>query len=368
MNKSYFLAVLFFAFLAIPFAAHAHCAGKHFGKHPHCTDEEPPPPPPPPNANCTGVPDFPGFAYSLEVFGGKRGRDPGFELYLSSTDRSCSAMIYSTPEDMSINMSYRQNGTQGRMVWVAGEEVGLKRNSSDKGKSVVYLATFTVTDGVVSDFALSIAYRHPTEEPQWLPDAELSPDGNTAYFIFNDAAGFTINAIDLTSCTSECDSEIIAVATNEFYDLAMNTSGSRLYFTQLQDGLGFIDTVTSTIRYVLHPSDYPTTVSFLNLSVGQLASGNEALAVLYDNVNTIDIIDVGTCMANGSSASCFSTGESAIHRSGILGGRRTSFFGLDLLVQAPQTAEDGSNINLLDVDTLNSYIFVRGGKSADSAE
>ena len=94
MNKSYFLSVLFFTSLAMPFVSYAHCneTGKHSGNHPHCTDEEPPPPPPP--ANCTGVPDFPGFAYSKEVFGGKRGSSSGNELYLSSTDASCSVMIF----------------------------------------------------------------------------------------------------------------------------------------------------------------------------------------------------------------------------------------------------------------------------------
>jgi len=366
------LLVLFlFVILLKPVAGLAHCDGKHTGDHPHCAGEEPPPPPPP--ENCTGVAGFPGFAYSKEVYSGKQGRDPGFELYLASIDASCSVMIFSTPEDKSMNISYRQNGAKGQMVWVSGEEEGLKRKSSNKGKSVVNLATFAVIDGVVSDFNRSIVYRYPGEEPNWVPDAELSPDGNTAYFIVSDVAGNTINSIDLTSCTSECESEIIAAATNIFYSLAMNAPGSRLYFTQLQDGLGFIDTAASTIRYVLRPSDYSAEIEFQTLAVGQLASGHEALAVTYDNRDTegredVDIIDVDTCAANGSSASCFSTGESSTHWSGNLGGIGTSFFGFDLLVQAWQTPEDGANVYLFDVDTLSSFVFVAGGKWADSTE
>jgi Ca2+-binding RTX toxin-like protein len=36
MTKSYFLSVLFFSLLALPFVSYAHCKGNHTGDHPHC--------------------------------------------------------------------------------------------------------------------------------------------------------------------------------------------------------------------------------------------------------------------------------------------------------------------------------------------
>ena len=371
MNKLCYLSVLLLTSLVMPFASFAHCDGvKHSGNHPHCGGEEPPPPPP---ANCTGVAGFPGFAYSKEVIGGeviggKRGTDPGRDLYLSSTDASCSVMILSNRKDIGWIMRYRQNGSQGRIIWALSEEPGLKRHSADRGKPVLYLATFTVIDGVVSDFALSIAYRHLVGDYVGMGGVDLSPDGNIGYFAFTEPGGHSLNLIDLTSCTPECEPDIkpfiIVASTDNYGDLAMNTSGTRLYVARQNYGVGFLDLATSSFRYVSLPSDFSSFRTFAYVSVGQLASGNEAIAVSYDDhdLGTTDIIDVGNCAANGSSSSCLATGESTMHISGITGGTPTSFLGLDLMDN-----RDG-NINLFDIGTLGSTIIVEGGKSADSAE
>ena len=149
----------------------------------------------------------------------------------------------------------------------------------------------------------------------------------------------------------------------------MNASGSRLYFVQLQGGVGFIDTATKDIRYIAKMEDYyPLEVGFDVISTGLLSSGNDAIAVTYshDLLSTIDIFDVGTCSLAGAATShptCLADGDSTIVENGIHGWETTFFYDSWLLV-----GREG-NIDIVNINSLESTPFVVGNvESPDSAE
>ncbi len=148
----------------------------------------------------------------------------------------------------------------------------------------------------------------------------------------------------------------------------MNLDGTRLYFVQLQGGVGFIDIASKEIRYIMKMEDfYPLNVAFHDISMGYLSSWNEAIAVGYnkDRVGTLDIVDVGTCSLDGTQISgptCLASGFSSFGKTAIPGGKST-FDGPDLIVS------DGGSLYIHSVEgAVAPALFIFNGHAPDSAD
>ena len=374
MNIARLSALLLFTMMLIPIGASAHCKGKHTGNHEHCSGGDPPPPPPVEScADATGV--FPSFAYSTDIHDGKHGTLSGHDLFLANSDGDCSIKIHTNNATDWLNVSYRQDGSQGRLVWSQSEETGLGRRSNDKGKPVVKMLDITVVDGELASSSLSTVYMHPTGTSVAIFDAELSPDGNTIFYSFEGSDGSggwvdSIHSIDVSSCSSGCASQIIA-GPGQFgaSRLSMNSSGQRLYFSGSTFGIGFLEVTGMTfsaIRTVASVTD-PEYVGSqpYDISVGSWdfdgdGSANDVVAISLDNVQTVDILDVTQCSVSPSPISCLASGDSSIIRTGIPG-ENMDFQAEDLLI------DNVNDIGLLDTDSLSPPTVLLQGNWPDSA-
>jgi hypothetical protein len=373
MNKSYFLSGLLFALLALPLVSYAHCKGKHTGDHPHCQDE----PPPPPESCADAQGEFPAFAFAKSVRDGRRGTWSGNDIYLADSTGTCELKIFSLDFRSATDPSFRLNGNQGRIIWM--QYTDENKGRKEPGGPVLKLLEFTVNAGEVSNITHTLAWKWASDVgPTDNSAAELSPDGNTAYFTLGDHSQLssggdveaTVRSVDLTSCNTDCPDTIIAstLSIYPYWDLAMNLSGSRLYFVQLQGGVGFIDTATTDIRYIMKREDFPVNVAFQDISTGYLSSGNEAIAVGYDKdrSGTLDIVDVDFCALDGTpiaGPTCLASGYSTFGKTEIPGGKST-FFSEDWLLVANE-----GNIDIVDKEgTAESVVYVYDGHAPDSAE
>jgi hypothetical protein len=214
-----------------------------------------------------------------------------------------------------------------------------------------------------------------------LYDVVLSPDGNTAYFTDEIFIGTdsvdnlsTIKALDISSCTSGCDAPTLASTVTgplkTFMHLTINPAGTILYYTRhgFPTVIGMIEVSTGETRMVATEVDpLYFDEKFVELASGTGSSGEDLIAVQLDDIqNTIDIIDVTNCTADGSISSCIADADAdaTIYITGIPRGT-FSFHGPDLLI-----ARDGG-IDLFYTDTLLSYIGLIEGVGVgnpDSAE
>lgn len=378
MNKSCYLYVLLLTFMAIPLVSYAHCGGKHSGNHPHCPGEEPPPPPPESCSDAEGA--FPAFAFARSKQEKRRGSLvwSGNDIYLADSTGTCELKIFSLDFRSLTNLKFRLNGNRGRIVWM--QYVDENKGRKEPGGPVLKLLEFTVNAGEVSNLTHTLAWKWASDVgPTDNSGAELSPDGNTAYFTLGDHSQLssggepiaTVRSVDLSSCNTDCQDNVIDSTTSiyPYWDLAMNLSGSRLYFVQLQGGVGFIDIATTDIRYIMKMGDFfPLEVAFQDISMGYLSSGNEAIAVGYDKDrgSTLDIVDVGSCALDGTpitGPTCLASGYSSFGKTEIPGGRSSFFYDSWLLV-----ANEG-NIDIVDKEsTAESLVYVEDGHAPDSAE
>jgi hypothetical protein len=340
---------------------------------------KPPPPPPPPPESCADADgDFPAFAYIKKLHDGRHGTWSGNELYLADSTGTCAVKIFTLDFREVMAIRYRQNGNKGRIVWMQHQDENKGRK--EPGGPVLKLLGFTVNAGEVSNITHTLAWKWASDVgPTDNNAAELSPDGNTAYFTLGDHsqvssggdAQATVRSVDLTSCTIDCPANIIesTLSNKSYWSLAMNTSGSRLYFVH-GGGVGFVDTATKGIRYIAKKENYyPLEVGFDYISTGHLVSGNDAIAVTYsrDLLSTIDIFDVDSCSLAGTTTSdptCLAEGDSTIVQNGIHGWETTFFNDSWLLV-----GREG-NIDIVDINSLESTPYVVDGNvgGADSAE
>lgn len=347
---------------------------------PECRDDGEPPPPPPVEscANATGV--FPSFAYSRNIYEGKHGTLSGHDLYIANSDGDCSIRIHTNEATDWLDVSYRQNGSQGLIVWKQSEETGLGRRDPDKGKPVVKMLAITVANGALINSSVSTAYMHPIGNSVSINDAELSPDGDTIFYSFEESDGAggwvnSIHSIDVSGCTSECSSQlIVGQIIGGVSGLSMNSSGQRLYFSVSDGvGIGFVEVANSSysdIRIIASESDLGGNPAG-DTSVGNWdfdgdGSASEVLAVGLDTVFAADILDVTNCVTTTppSGSSCLASRESTILRSGISGSPWSlSFHGEDLLV----LDLDAGVIELVDTDSLARTPLLQG-TFPDSAE
>ena len=377
MNRLFYLLALLLTVLAMPLLSYAHCDGKHTGNHPHCGGEEPPPPPPP--ESCADAPGaFPAFAFARSVHDGRHGTWSGNDIYLADSTGTCELRIFSLDFRSPTNLKFRLNGNRGRIVWM--QYTDENKGRKEPGGPVLKLLEFTVNAGEISNITHTLAWKWASDVgPTDNSAAELSPDGNTAYFTLGDHSQLssggdveaTVRSVNLTTCNFDCpDNEIAStLSIYPYWDLAMNLSGTRLYFVQLQGGVGFIDMATTEIRYIMKMDDFlPLNVAFQDISMGYLSSGNEAIAVGYDKDrgSTLDIVDVGSCALDGTpinGPTCLESGFSSFGRTVIPGGKST-FDGPDLLV-----AGDGA-IYLHSVENVltPAEVFIADGHAPDSSD
>lgn len=378
MNKLFYSLFLLLTLLAMPLASYADCnlTGKHSGNHPHCRGEEPPLPPPESCAGAEGY--FPAFAYVKPVYGGRRGSVSAKEIYLANSTGTCAILLFTNEDDFQgWVFTYRQIGTAGRILWAQQEESNLPRKSPLKGRDVIKLLNFTVTNGQASNVALSTAYTMP--ESQYataIYDIELSPDGSTAYFadeIFIHTSSFdnlsTIKALNVSNCTSGCAAPVLASTVTgplkTFMQLTINPAGTNLYYVRhgFPTVIGMIELSTGATRLVaseVDPQYFDEKFDWLVSGTG--SSGEDLIAVRLDRVfEHIDIIDVTACTANGSSSSCIFDRDATTVATGISGWPEF-FYGSDLVVNT-------GIYEIVDTDTLAPSIFwIQDVESLESSD
>jgi len=345
----------------MPLVSYAHCKGKHSDYEPHCGGEEPPPP-----ESCALAPGaFPAFAFARSLFDGRRGTWSGNDIYLADSTGTCELKIFSLDFRATTDIKFRLNGNQGRIVWTQYTQENLGRKDPVTGP-VVKLLTFEMNAGEVTNISHTVAWKYGMEGAVGIYGADLSPDGNTVYYSFgNDAAG-ALYSLDLSACTLDCtSSKIPGTETPELYTgVAMNTSGSRLYFSKANHGLGFMETATGDIRVIADRTDYWDGISIDSISVGRLISGNDAIAFsLYsrDIPSSIEIADVSGCAAVGT-GTCLGSDEARIVKSGIPGWYST-FDGADLVY----SSEDITYKESVE-GTGSAELFINNAGPIDAAE
>lgn len=348
-----FIAVLLAMFTPQQGFAHGNhnkpCTG------PHSTDAVCNEPPPPPVTACD-TPDFPAFAFSKGIYDGKRGSLSGYSLHLSNSDGSCTVEVLTNDARESLNISYRQIGTSGRIVWSQGTETGLGRKDPDRGRSVVKMVDFKVNAGVISNVVQSTPYMAPSEGAVALFDVELAPSGNLAYFSYENEFGGTLNELDLA--TGARTILATSVQHEAFNGLGMATN-DRIYYTLFGPNvsLHYLDLSTWDDVTVADRSDASyTLVKFVEVSVITDGFGNDKLAVSFDNLNTIDFMEVSDDCDASTTTTCLSEGT-ATSTYDQIPGRELSLDSTGLLT------DFGGNINI-----SHTGGTISGGFYPDSAE
>ncbi len=371
MNIFRLSALSLLTILIMPIGANAHCGDNHTGNHPHCANEPPPPPPVESCVDASGV--FPSFAYTTKIYGGKRGSWSATNLHLANSDGTCSIIIYTQESREDLDPSYRQFGTDGRIVWDQESLGNLGRKDPAGGRPVLKMLDFTIVDGelvAVSEPA-TVYMDPPRDSGVGIDGTELSPDGNSIYFrieYWSEIDGWVdvLYSVDVSICTSLCPSDVVIAANpdNIIFGLDMNASGQRLYIGGSGSGIRFIEvtpTGYSSVRTVASRSDLGD-LKVHDISVGNWdwdsdvnGTKNEVVAVTLDNVNTVYVLDVSKCNISAlpSPATCLASGDSSIILSGP-DGYSTSFQNEDLLI------DYGDNVQLLDTDTLTSTVLLQG--------
>jgi len=354
ISTTLFIAVLLTMFTPQQGFAHGNhnnpCTG------PHSTDAGCNEPPPPPVTACD-TPDFPAFAFSKGIYDGKRGSLSGYSLHLSNSDGSCTVEMLTNDARESLNISYRQSGTSGRIVWSQGTETGLGRKDPDRGRSVVKMVDFEVNAGVISNVEQTTPYMMPPSEGgEALFDIELAPNGEHAYFSYENEFGGSLNELVLgTGARTVLE---FTVQHESFNGLGMATN-DRIYYTLFGPNvsLHYLDLSTGDDVTVADRSDAGyTLVKFVEVSVITDGLGNDNLAVSFDNLNTIDLMEVSDdCDAN-TTTTCLSEGTAASTYDKIPG-RELSLDSTGLLT------DFGGNINI-----IHNGGTISGGFYPDSAE
>ena len=281
---------------------------------------------------------------------------------------------------ISVLLTYRQLGTEARIVWI--------------DETAVWLLKFHVENGNIVDplpLSASLVYTPPTGS---VNDVELSPDGQTIYFtdevLTSDSRWLgTAKSIDISSCSSSCAPQTIYTfpLDNSVAALSVNSANDRLYMT-IHDRVPNIRTISflqkqedgswSSLRHVVSNRDaaYATVIGFHSTDVGRwdfTRTGDlrDVLAYVVQRPPgyTIDIIDVSNCAASGSQ-SCFASLPSSVIRWGIVGVRASftstpassSDLAPNLLVQT-----GGLLISDFDPDSMIGALLLEGARP-DSAD
>jgi hypothetical protein len=349
----------------------------------------PPPPPLPPNQTCAGAPGaFPAFAYVKNRYvtvkkGGGTQAFNGSDIHITNSTASCSIVIYQGTKDSSPgDLVYRQNGTEGRIVWTQGTDIRLLK--------------FNVVNGTVVEplpLTSSTVYVLNYTSPSSIQGMDLSRDGKTVYYPDESrTVDFrwldTINMVDISTCTANCTSQRVYTFPVDVGagGLEINDSDDRIYLA-IHDRVPDIRTVSflekqgSTwasplLRHVISDQQdtaYATVRGLANVAIGKWDYNNnsvprDVLTYVVEHTtgpDTIDIIDVTNCLGSGVT-SCLSSGEGSVIRTGI---PRSSAAFMYPPVGGPKLLTMGGGwISEVDLDSLTITTLVEGAGGVDSAD
>ena len=284
----------------------------------------------PPPGSCSGAPGvFPAFAYTKDRWRmSRRNRVyDGSDIYLANSTGSCSVLV-AIDTYIFGGVSYRQIGSEARIVW--------------SQFSTIKLMKFQVDQGNVVPTAPSIVYSM-NYNPSGITDVELSKDGLTIYFgnEFETPEGQwvdTLNSVSIASCSTNCTPQnLITLDDSGIGGLSINPENDRLYmsihhrvpdirtisFLEKQAGIW-----SSALRHVVTDQDaiYATVSGLAETAFGEwdydgTGIRKKVLAVHVERTSgdTIDVLDVTRCGIGGPQ-SCFASGQITLIRSGIDGG------------------------------------------------
>lgn len=303
--------------------------------------EEPPPPPPGDGAACASSDDFPAMVYSVKrvVNEHKKFEETRTDLYLASSDGSCSIVIFSTTSD-AVGFSYSQGSTEGRIIWHQNGEENAGRKDCTSCP-VIRGVTFEVSNKEITTplpLTATTIYTHPVGDFVGLIDLELSPDGSRLFYSFEQSDPTvswldTLHVIDLTTCSQNCSPTLVhSLANTGIPGVSASPAGKRVFIGR-HDRVTGINTVAVTEEQSGTWSTFRDVVTNQDIGYASLNSqfvsaalwdhdgdGTETEVLAFDRGDgSFDIFDVENCSTNGSSQSCLAQGEATIVRTGIPG-------------------------------------------------
>jgi len=304
-------------------------------------------PPPPVEVSCANYDSaFPFFAYQ-KLKTGRKGAVSGTEIYLSNADGDCSILVYSSGSiDNRSDLSYRQNGNDGVIVWKQHTDETASRKDANRYQDIIKVVRFqTSNKEVTSSLPLSAnTVAKSGDDTNGFRFIDLSHDGNTVLISYGDntttGGNGTINSIremDISSCSSNCSlsAPLYSHTESGIHGLGYSPSGNRIYFASKylnasahalagQTYVAFIEKQNgawSVPRFVTSESNgaYSGDVSYFfqpDVAIADLGNGlTEVLAIeVYraaDQSHEVQVIDVGICSAAGS-GDCVSSEDSFI--------------------------------------------------------
>jgi hypothetical protein len=303
---------------------------------------KPAPPPPSPPTSCSGAPGvFPAVAYTRDKyrtakkFGGTQVYD-GADLYLANSTGSCSILIYPGTRDSSAgSVSYRQIGTEARIVWPQGSEIRMLKFHVNDG-SVVEPLPLVSSRIYLLDYA-----------PSGINDVQLSSDGQTIYYTDEvetiDGRWIdTLNSISVANCSLNCPRTPLYTFPddNGADGLSINGSDESRLYMSIHDRVPNIRTISflekqgggvwTSLRHVVSNADprYTDVTGFGSSAFGRWAHDADtdveydvvAFTVERSSGDTTEVIDVSNCLAASiAGESCLDSEDSTIVKSGIAG-------------------------------------------------
>jgi len=341
---------------------------------------------------------FPAFAYT-RLKTAKRNSISGFDIYLSNADGDCSVMVYSSSfGDKNIDLTYRQIGNDGIIAWRQNGDENAGRRDNAQLHDLIKVVRFQASNKEVTSALPLAANTVANSGHQFigLNSIDLSQDGNTILFYHadgvtraaEDVAVQTIREMDISSCLSNCNQNVLLFSSDieNFHNVSYSPSGNRIYFSggihsgdvRVSQGyIAFIEIqngVWSTRRELTYEgngyygSNFTGFSTFRDLDVAlvDLGSGvpTEAVTYTFNNIATgqfyVHLIDMKNCSISGS-GDCLSSGKSSFELS-IEDAKFPDFNNNALLF----SADSSNNIYQYIFDSSNLSIVASGGE-ADSA-
>jgi hypothetical protein len=304
-------------------------------------------------AACETSQDFPSMIYT-RVKESKGGKREGYDMFLSNRDGSCSILIFTSKHKGGLYPSYKQNGSEGIVVWMQSKDENARKRVPDV--PLVRMLRFNITNQVIGDvlpLLATTAYQRPENSAEGFTHLiSLSNDGNTALFASEERAldGVTffnyLNEINIKNCLANCSMSKISLSLDGYHTaLDYGSFGDRVYYAlhlsspgTSRDAIQFIEkngVTWSEPRTVLvdDASRYNASndVVFPWLSVA-IYRNREVIAFNIRDYTTgtdgIEVVDVTDCIVPGTD-SCLLTGESSIVFDNISGKLPSFSSGLD---------------------------------------
>ena len=201
--------------------------------------EDPPPPIGPIGDECAGTADFPSLVYQVsttENAGSRNNERTIHSVYLASSDRSCSLLIYRGNESVVVPSGFVLVGSHGQII-SRRQTPCEKPRWCNAGEEFIRLA-FDVDGGGAITTPLPLVPETVYNDSRNIGDPILSPDGNEIYFSSYLASEdpnvpwlATIEMVDLAACTPPaCSAQVISSGAGlGFGSMTISPDGTRIY-------------------------------------------------------------------------------------------------------------------------------------------